>query len=328
MSSTRFLGACWLAARRFGWFLLSLLVASIVVFGLLNLLPGDVAGVILGPNATEQSINALREQLGLNQNIVIRYIHWLAAMVTGNLGSSALTGAPINPIVAEKLGVTISLVGFGMLVAVLVALPLGMTAALRRNHVDGLVISGVSQAGLAIPVFVVGIALSVVVGAKLHWLPANGYVTPKTSVAQWLSHLILPALTLGLVQSAVLVRYVRSAFIDVISQDYYRTARAIGWARWPAIVRHGLRNASLQIVTVLGLQLATLFVGAIVVESVFVLPGLGSYLVQMVANRDLPVVQSIVMILVTLVLVINLLVDLSYTLIDPRLGAGDDEADE
>lgn len=328
MSSTRFLGACWLAARRFGWFLLSLLVASIVVFGLLNLLPGDVAGVILGPNATEQSINALREQLGLNQNIVIRYIHWLAAMVTGNLGSSALTGAPINPIVAEKFGVTISLVGFGMLVAVLIALPLGMTAALRRNHVDGLVISGVSQAGLAIPVFVVGIALSVVVGAKLHWLPANGYVTPKTSVTQWLSHLILPALTLGLVQSAVLVRYVRSAFIDVISQDYYRTARAIGWARWPAIVRHGLRNASLQIVTVLGLQLATLFVGAIVVESVFVLPGLGSYLVQMVANRDLPVVQSIVMILVTLVLVINLLVDLSYTLIDPRLGAGDDEADE
>ncbi len=210
MSSTRFLGACWLAARRFGWFLLSLLVASIVVFGLLNLLPGDVAGVILGPNATEQSINALREQLGLNQNIVIRYIHWLAAMVTGNLGSSALTGAPINPIVAEKFGVTISLVGFGMLVAVLIALPLGMTAALRRNHVDGLVISGVSQAGLAIPVFVVGIALSVVVGAKLHWLPANGYVTPKTSVAQWLSHLILPALTLGLVQSAVLVRYVRS----------------------------------------------------------------------------------------------------------------------
>ncbi|WP_341728103.1 ABC transporter permease [Brooklawnia sp.] len=328
MNSTRFAAAGWPAARRFGWFALSMLVASVVVFGLLNLLPGDVAGVILGPNATEQSISALREQLGLNQNIAVRYVQWLGSMLTGNLGSSALTGASINPIVAQKFGVTLSLVVVGMFTAVLVALPLGMAAALRRNHADGVVISGLSQAGMAIPAFVVGIALSVVVGAKLHWLPANGYVPIKTSFGQWLSHLMLPALTLGLVQSAVLVRYVRSAFIDVISQDYYRTARAIGWRRWPAIVRHGVRNASLQIVTVLGLQLATLFVGAIVVESVFVLPGLGSYLVQMVANRDLPVVQSIVMILVTLVLAINLLVDLSYTLIDPRLRVGEDEADD
>jgi len=315
-------------ARRVGWFALSMLVASIVVFALLNLLPGDVAGVILGPNASQQSIDALREQLGLNQNIVPRYVEWLGAMLTGDLGSSALTGAPVNPVVADKFGVTLSLVLFGMLAAVLIALPLGILAALRRGRADGVLISGFSQLGMAIPAFVVGIALSVVVGAKLHWLPANGYVPISRSFGQWLSHLILPALTLGLVQSAVLVRYVRSAFIDVISQDYYRTARAIGWRRWPAIVRHGLRNASLQIVTVLGLQLSTLFVGAIVVESVFVLPGLGSYLVQMVGNRDLPVVQSIVMILVALVLVINLLVDLSYTLIDPRLRAGEDEVDD
>ena len=315
-------------ARRVGWFALSMLVASIVVFALLNLLPGDVAGVILGPNASQQSIDALREQLGLNQNIVPRYVEWLGAMLTGDLGSSALTGAPVNPVVADKFGVTLSLVLFGMLAAVLIALPLGILAALRRGRADGVLISGFSQLGMAIPASVVGIALSVVVGAKLHWLPANGYVPISRSFGQWLSHLILPALTLGLVQSAVLVRYVRSAFIDVISQDYYRTARAIGWRRWPAIVRHGLRNASLQIVTVLGLQLSTLFVGAIVVESVFVLPGLGSYLVQMVGNRDLPVVQSIVMILVALVLVINLLVDLSYTLIDPRLRAGEDEVDD
>ncbi|WIY84187.1 ABC transporter permease [Propionimicrobium sp. PCR01-08-3] len=315
-------------ARRLIWFALSMLVASVVVFGLLNLLPGNVAGVILGPNATQQAVDALREQLGLDQNIAVRYLHWLGGMLTGDLGSSALTGAPVNPVIADKFAVTLSLVLLGMLAAVLIALPVGIFAALRRSHADGLAVSGLSQVGMAVPVFVVGIALSVLVGAKLQWLPANGYVTMSTSPGQWLTHLILPALTLGLVQSAVLVRYVRSAFIDVIGQDYYRTARAIGWRRWPALLRHGLRNAALQIVTVLGLQLSTLFVGAVVVESVFVLPGLGGYLVQMVANRDLPVVQSIVMILVGLVLVINLLVDLSYTLIDPRLRAGDDEVDD
>lgn len=313
--------------HRLGWFALSMLVASIVVFALLNLLPGDVAGVVLGPGATPESVDALRVRLGLDQPAPLRYLAWLGGLLTGDLGSSALTGQPVAGLIAEKFGVTLSLVGCGMLVAVALALPLGIVAALRRHHLDGLAVSGLSQAGMAVPAFVVGIALSLLVGVRLRWLPANGYTPITDSVGAWLSHLILPAVTLGLVQGAVLVRYVRSAFIDVTTQDYYRTARAIGWRRWPALLRHGLRNAALQIITVLGLQLATLFVGAIVIESVFVLPGLGSYLVQMVANRDLPVVQSIVMILVALVLVINLLVDLSYALIDPRLRASDDETD-
>lgn len=312
-------------AGRVAGFAGSLLIASLIVFALLNLLPGDLAGVMLGPNASPEAVEALRAQLGLDRPLLARYLEWIGGLFSGQLGTSALTGQPIAPIVAGKFGVTLSLVVFGMFFAVAIALPLGIHSALRRHRADGVVVSGVSQFGMAIPAFVVGIGLSLVFGVRLRWLPANGYVTPGESVAGWLSHLVLPAITLGLVQGAVLVRYVRSAFIDVLSQDYFRTARAIGWRRWPALLRHGLRNAALQLVTVVGLQFATLFVGAIVVESVFVLPGLGSYLLQMVANRDIPVVQTIVMILVALVLVINLLVDLSYAVIDPRLRAGEEQ---
>lgn len=312
-------------ASRFAWFAVSLLIASMVVFALLNLLPGDLAGVMLGPNATPEAVEAVRERLGLDRPLVVRYLDWVGGLLSGQLGESALTGQRIAPIIADKLGVTLSLVVFGMLFAVAIALPLGIHSALRRHHADGVVVSGFSQFGMAVPVFVVGIALSLLVGVRLRWLPANGYVSASDSITGWLSHLVLPAMTLGLVQGAVLVRYVRSAFIDVLNQDYFRTARAIGWRRWPALMRHGLRNAALQIVTIVGLQFATLFVGAIVVEAVFVLPGLGSYLLQMVSTRDIPVVQSIVMVLVTLVLLINLLVDLSYAVIDPRLRAGDEQ---
>ncbi|MGI5951995.1 MAG: ABC transporter permease [Brooklawnia sp.] len=315
-----------LLTRRITWFVVSLLVASVIVFALLNLLPGDLAGVILGPNATPEALDSMRTQLGLDRPMPLRYLEWLGGLLSGNLGESALSGAAIGPLIAEKFGVTLWLVIFGMLAAVLLALPLGILAALRRHRVDGVFISGLSQFGMAVPVFVVGIALSLLVGVRLRWLPANGYVSPSVSFGDWLAHMVLPAATLGTVQAAVLVRYVRSAFIEVLQTDYYRTARSIGWRRWPALLRHGMRNAALQIVTVLGLQFSTLFVGAIVVESVFVLPGLGRYLLEMVATRDLPVVQSVVMILVGLVLVINLLVDLSYAIIDPRLRSHDDEA--
>lgn len=318
-------GVVRLLAKRLAWFAISLLVASAVVFVLLNLLPGDLAGVILGPNATPDAIETMRATLGLDRAMPLRYFDWLIGLFAGQLGTSALTGEAVGPIVAQKFGVTFWLVSFGMLTALALALPFGVSSALRSHRADGILISGLSQLGMALPAFVVGIGLSILVGVRLRWLPANGYVDPGTSVGDWLAHLVLPCVTLGLVQGAVLVRYVRSAFIDVLHQDYYRTARAIGWRRWPAIWRHGLRNAALQIVTVLGLQLATLFVGAIVVESVFVLPGLGSYLLQMVATRDLPVVQSIVMVLVGLVLIINLLVDLSYFIIDPRLRDSDEQ---
>ena len=314
--------------RRLAIFAVSLLGASLLVFAVCSALPGQVAEVILGEGATPAQIDALTAELGLNRPWTVRYSEWVGGMLHGDFGQSYFTGQSVMDLMAPRIAVTWWLVLFALALSIVIAVPVGMVAAMKRRSWVGFTASALAQLGMAIPAFWAAIVLVLIFAVGLHWLPANGYVPISRSFGQWLSHLILPALTLGLVQSAVLVRYVRSAFIDVISQDYYRTARAIGWRRWPAIVRHGLRNASLQIVTVLGLQLSTLFVGAIVVESVFVLPGLGSYLVQMVGNRDLPVVQSIVMILVALVLVINLLVDLSYTLIDPRLRAGEDEVDD
>ena len=304
---------------RLGAFALSLAVASLVVFLLLNLLPGDVAQVVLGANATPEAVEALRQHMGLDVPVMVRYGRWLAGLVHGSFGASAFTGQAVGGLIAPRLGVTVSLVVGGMVLAVAIALPAGAFAAMRRRERSGLVVMVASQAGMAVPAFVAGIALVMVFAVGLQWLPANGYTPLTEDPAQWLRRLILPWTSLALVQAAVLVRYTRGAFIDVLDQDYMRTARSIGWQRRKAVMRHGLRNASLQIITVLGLQLATLLVGAVVIENVFVLNGLGSLLLRSVANRDLPVVQAIVLVLVAFILLINLLVDLAYLVIDPRL---------
>lgn len=304
---------------RLATFAASWLVASAVVFGLLNLLPGDVAGVMLGSSATPGAVAALREQLGLDEPLLVRYGRWLAGLVHGDLGCSAFSQLPIGPLVADKLGVTLSLVLCGMTLAVLVAVPLGAFAAVQRRKASGVIVSALSQLGMAVPAFLAGIGLVVLFAVKLHWLPANGYTPLLLDPLDWLRRLILPSLALALVQAAVLVRYVRGAFIDVLAQDYFRTARAVGWTRRRAIMRHGLRNAAMQIVTVVGLQLTTLFVGAVIIENVFVLPGLGAMLLNAVQTRDLPVVQGIVMVLVTLILAVNAVVDMAYAAIDPRL---------
>jgi len=310
---------------RLGTFVLSLLVASLIVFLLLNLLPGNVAQVILGSSATPSAIATLRQQLGLDEPVMLRYVHWLFGLFRGDFGTSAFTGESLGSLVAPKLGVTVSLVVGGMVLAVLVAVPVGMFAAMHRRQAGGQIVSGISEFGMSIPAFLAGIALVMVFAVRLRWLPANGYTPLTDDPLDWLRRLILPWVSLALVQAAVLVRYVRNAFIDVLGEDYLRTARSVGWRRRPALMRHGLRNAALQIVTVLGLQLSALLVGAVVIENVFVLPGLGSMLVNSAANRDLPIVQGIVMLLMTFILGISLLVDLAYLLIDPRLRTGTSE---
>jgi len=305
--------------RRLAAFLASLLVASAIVFALLNLLPGDVAGVILGSSATPEAVAELRAHMGLDRPVLVRYLAWLGGLLHGDFGRSAFSQLPIGPMVASKLGVTFSLVIGGMLLAVAVALPLGAFAAVQRRKPSGAAVSVLSQFGMSVPAFLAGIALVTLFAVKLGWLPANGYTPLFQDPVDWLRRLILPCISLAIVQSAILVRYVRGAFIDVLQQDYFRTARAIGWVRRRAVMRHGVRNAALQVVTVIGLQLTTLFVGAVVIENVFVLPGLGWQLLSAVKSRDLPIVQSVVMVLVALILLINTLVDMAYTTIDPRL---------
>lgn len=314
-------------AQRLGAFLLSLLVASAIVFVLLNLLPGDAAQVILGSNTDPASVEQLRRELGLDRPLLVRYLEWLAGLLVGNPGTSALTGESFAGDIGRRLAVTGWLVLLGMGLAILIALPVGRFAAANRKKTSGQIASAASQLGMAVPAFLMGILLTTIFAVRLRWLPANGYTPLLDKPLQWARRMVLPVISLALVQSAVLTRYVRNAFIDVLAEDYFRTARAIGWPFHYALRRHGMRNAGLQIVTVLGLQLATVFVGAIVIENVFVLPGLGSYLLAAVANRDLPIVQSVVMILVALVLVINALVDLAYVMIDPRLRSPDEVVD-
>ncbi|CEH06555.1 ABC transporter permease protein [Propionibacterium freudenreichii] len=306
-------------------YVVALLVASLIIFMLVNLLPGDVAGTILGTNADAQSIAELRRRLGLDRPWPLRYLDWMGGLVTGNLGTSALSGVSVAAMITPKLAVTGWLVLLGMTLSIVIAIPVGVISALRRRHLDGLLVAGMSQVGMAVPAFLAGLLLSVLFAVKLHWLPANGYTKLTADPVEWARHMVLPVVSLAIVQSAVLGRYVRSAFIDVLNEDYFRTARSIGWPFRAAVARHGLRNAALQVITVLGLELASLSAGGIVVENVFVLPGMGSLLVSTVNQRDLPVVQGIVMLQVALVLVINGLADLAYRLLDPRLRDPDQE---
>ena len=308
--------------RKLAVFAASLLVASVLIFLVANALPGDVAQVILGTDATPEAVAELRAQLGLDRPLIAQYLSWLGGILTGHFGTSVLSGAPVVSLMAPRIAVTAWLVGLGLFVSALIALPAGMAAALKRRRWPGFAINAATHVGMAVPVFWGGILLVLVFAVWLRWLPANGYRPLTEDPGQWLAHLILPVVTLALVQAAVLIRYVRSAFVEVLSEDYYRTARAIGWTPFRALLRHGVRNAAVSLVTVIGLQLSSALVGAIVVEQVFALPGLGSLLLLAVMQRDLVVVEGTVMFLVLVVLVVNTLVDLSYVVIDPRQRGG------
>lgn len=309
---------------RLGIFGLSLAVASGVIFVVTQALPGDVARVLLGDGASPEQLAAKRAQLGVDRPLVAQYLGWVAGMVTGDFGTSWTSGLPVAGLIAPRVGVTAWLTAFGLTLAALIAVPLGAVAALKRRRPVGFVTSASAQVGMAIPAFWAGILLVLVFAVTLRWFPSGGYVPLATDPAGWASHLVLPVLSLGLVQGAVLIRYVRSAFLEVLGEDYFRTARSIGWTPWRALARHGLRNAAVSLVTVIGLQLAAVLVGAIVIERVFVLPGLGSLLLQSVTSYDLVTVRGVVVLLVFAVLVINVVVDLSYVFIDPRLRTGAD----
>jgi peptide/nickel transport system permease protein len=308
----------WQILRRLLIFAVSAVVASIVVFALLTLV-GDPARTLLGTQATPQGIAQLHHQMGLDRPIPVQYWSWLTGVLRGNFGTSYVTHVAIGPQISDKLQVTLWLVLGGMVVALLVAVPLGTVAALRHDSPSGWVSSGLSQLGVALPAFLAGILLVAVFAVGLHWLPATGYVVPAHDPTGFLQHMILPWLSLGVVQGAVLSRYARSALLDEMGQDYLRTARSKGLTTWRAMVRHGFRNASIPVLTVIGVQLVTILIGAVVVERVFVIPGLGSYLADSVASQDRLAVQGIVLVIVVLSLAVSFVVDVLYTVIDPRL---------
>ncbi|WET79740.1 ABC transporter permease [Amycolatopsis sp. QT-25] len=305
--------------RRLGILVASVLVASIVVFLFMAVLPGDPAQVALGVNATPELVAKTRAEFGVDRPLATQYFDWIGGVLRGDFGRSYVTREEIGPALTDRLGVTLWLVGAGMLVALLIAVPAGTFAAVRHRKADGTAVSGLSQIGVAIPAFLAGIILVQIFAVQLRWLPSGGWTPPVQDPGEFLRGLVLPALSLGLVQGAVLTRYVRSAVLDTLGQDYLRTARSKGLRPFQALFRHGLRNAAVPVVTVLGLQLSTLLIGAVVVERVFVLPGLGSMLLDSVASRDLLSVQGIVLVLVVGVLLVNFVVDVLYTVLDPRL---------
>jgi len=305
--------------NRLAALLASLFAASILVFFVVNLLPGDVATVMLGTSATPENVAILRHQLGLDQPLWLRYMQWLWGMLRGDLGVSVLSHSEIGPLLVQKLSVSGPLALLAALIALVVSVPVGVVAGVRYRRLSGAIISALSLGGIAIPAFWAGLLLATIFAVKLRLFPAGGFVDWSEDPVAAARSLLLPAVALGLVQAAVLTRFIRSAIIEVQREDFIRTARAKGLTRWQALQRHGFRNAAIPVVTVLGIQITSLLVGAIVIENVFVLPGLGRLLFQSVGNRDLIVVQDLVMLLTTVVLVVNFLVDLSYRMLDPRI---------
>ncbi|RSZ62386.1 ABC transporter permease [Corynebacterium hylobatis] len=296
-------------------FLATLLLASVLIFVLLRAIPGDPARVALGITATDEAVAQLATQLGTDRPLLVQYLEWLGGLLTGDFGISLASRQDITPLVLDRAQVSLILCGVAMVLSLLIAVPTGMWAARRED----VVISAFSQVGIAIPSFLAGILLVTVFAVHLGWLPASGWIPPGEDFAGFLARLILPVIALTLVQAAILTRYVRSAVLEVMDREFMRTARSTGASASEALWRHGLRNAALPVLTVTGLQLTSLVVGAVVIERVFLLPGLGSLLLDSVAGRDLTSVQTIVMLLVVFTLTVNLLVDLAYRLIDPRI---------
>ncbi|MDP3952514.1 ABC transporter permease [Microbacterium sp.] len=296
-----------------------LLVSSVLIFLTLRVFPGDVAQLIAGTQASPAAVEALRESLGFNRPLIVQYGEWIGGVLTGDLGTSQLSGASVGAELAEKAQVTVPLGLMALAIALLIAVPFGILSALWRGRASGTALSVSAQALAAVPVIWAGMMLIVVFAVWLGWLPAQGF--PRGGWEQpWqaLRALILPALTIGIVEGAMLLRFVRSATLQARGQDFVRTAAAKGLSRNRALVQHGIPAVGLSIVTVLGLQVAGIIVGSVVIEQLFTLPGIGRMLVADVGTRDLIKVQSELLVLTGLVLVIGFIVDLIHHFVDPR----------
>lgn len=312
--------------KRLLTFAATLAVASVVVFAVLELLPGNAAEVILGDTATPESVAALQARLGLDQPPLTRYLHWVGGLLQGQTANSISYDTPTAELISERLQVSLPLALMAMALTVVLALSLGLYAAARHNRLGDVGVMAASQLGIAIPNFWFAILLILLFAVKLQWVSSGGFPGWREEdgggLADGLLALLLPALALALVQAAILARVTRSAVLEVMREDFVRTARAKGLSRRQALLRHVLRNALIPVLTVAGLQFANLITGTIVIENVFVLPGIGRLVFQAISNRDLIVVRDVVMLLAAVVVLVNLVVDVLYALVDPRLRHG------
>ncbi len=298
---------------------ISLVVASVVIFAAIEVIPGDPAAFMLGINAQPDTVAALREQLGLDVPMIQRYFNWIGGLLVGDFGTSYTYRTPVVEMIGERLWISLPLALLALTLSTLIAFPVGILAASRRGSAADVTVMGVTQLGVAVPNFWFAMLMVLVFAINLRWFSAGGFPGWDEGLLSGLKALTLPAISLALPQASILARVMRSALLDTLSEDFMRTARAKGLTRQQALWRHALRNALIPVLTIIGLQFSFLLAGAIIIENVFFLPGLGRLIFQSISQRDLIVVESVVMLLVFAVIVINFAVDVAYAAVDPRL---------
>ncbi|CAM3010585.1 MULTISPECIES: ABC transporter permease [Methylobacterium] len=294
-------------------------VVGLFVFSLLYFAPGDPAAIIAGDQATPDDVARIRASLGLDRPFLVRFGEWSWQILHGDLGTSIFTNLPVTTMIGQRVQPTVSLMLVTLILAIVVAVPLGVVAAWKAGSLIDRLVMGLAVMGFSVPVFVVGYVLAYVFALELGWLPVQGYTPIEQGLWPWFANLILPAVTLGLVYIALIARVTRATMLDVLSQDYVRTARAKGLAQGPVLFIHALKNAAVPIVTVIGIGIALLIGGAVVTETVFAIPGLGRLTVDAILRRDYPVIQGVVLLFSFVYVLVNLAIDLFYTLLDPRI---------
>ena len=309
--------------RRVLTLLATLVGASLIIFAVLDALPGNAAQTLMGADASPEAIQALAVKLGLDQPLIYRYLHWIRGMLTGDLGNSYAYGTSVGALIMERMTLTIPLAVMSMSITVVLSLAAGVYTAANHNKLGDVGVMSLTQVGIALPNFWFAILLILLFSVKLQWLSAGGFAGWDESIFAGIRSLLLPAISLSVVQSAILARVTRSAVLEVLREDFVRTARAKGLSRREVLWGHVLRNAMIPVMTVMGLQFANLLAGTIVIENVFYLPGLGRLIFQSIANRDLIVVRNCVMLLAAMVVVVNFVVDVLYAVIDPRIKVHD-----
>lgn len=296
-------------------------IVAVIVFSLLYLTPGDPAAVLAGEQATTADIERLRTSLGLDEPYLVRFGQWLGGVVQGDLGTSIFSRRPVMDLIVQRLEPTIALSVASLAIAVLIAVPLGVVAAWRSGGIIDRLAMSFAVLGFSLPVFVLSYLLIALISVELKWLPVQGYVPIAHGFGPFARHLVLPAMSLGIVNAALIARITRTTMLEVLNQDYIRTARAKGLSVRRVLVRHALKNAAVPIVTVIGISFALLISGVVVTETVFNIPGLGRLTVDAILRRDYPVIQGVILVFSATYVIVNLLVDLSYRLFDPRIRA-------
>lgn len=296
-----------------------LLVVALVIFAVLRLTPGDPAVLVAGDSATNAQIEEIRRNMGLDQPIYTQFIQWLGNMVRGDFGNSLISGRPVSELISDRMGATISLTVMTLVYTLLVSLPVGVLSAWYRGKaLDRFVMAG-SVVGFSVPVFIVAYLLVLLFSLELRWLPVQGYRPLSAGLWEHVRHLLLPAISLGTVYIALITRIVRTSVIDTLNEDYIRTARAKGVSEWKVLRRHALANAAVPILTIIGISITMLIGGVVVTESVFNIPGLGRLVLDAVLSRDFTVIQSLIVLFSVVYIVVNLLIDISYMIVDPRI---------